>query len=281
MKKSIYLLAAMAMFASCESATEDPNVENGGNSETPTLQELTFTTSINSLTKATDSNFESGDVIAVTAYDTSGSLVEDAVQYTYNGSLFMSDTPIVYSDDDAVYSFYSVYPTVSSLQSSLDFYALADQSADGAFEASDMLFASITSSDSVPKLEFNHTMSSIVVNVVSDEEGSAIFNAKVGLRYGVTSGSTSALGNSVAITPASNGTASYKLILAPQTVASGSTLATYTVGSLTYDWVLDADFEIVSGKQYVFNWSLADREITLDSVINGWDVVDGGTIESK
>lgn len=268
----------MAMFASCEATAEDPNT---GNNETPTLQELSFTTTINSLTKATDTNFESGDVIAVTAYDASGNLVSDAVQYTYNGSLFMSTSPIVYSDDDAVYSFYSVYPTVSSLQSTVTFSAQTNQAADGAYEASDMLYASIASSDAIPQLSFYHKMSSIVVNIVSDDSGSVVFNAKVGLSCDVKSGSTSATGSSVEITPASNGTASYKVIIAPQTVASGTTFATYTVGSLTYDWVLDANFEIESGKQYVFNWSLADREVTLDSVINGWDVVDGGTIESK
>ncbi|MFI3319528.1 MAG: leucine-rich repeat protein [Rikenellaceae bacterium] len=52
-------------------------------------------------------------------------------------------------------------------------------------------------------------------------------------------------------------------------------------GNLVYDWVVDANMDFASGSQYVFNWSLADREVTLDSVINGWDIVDGGTIESK
>ncbi len=270
----------MAMFCSCDELSqlqgEDPTVE-----PQPTETELTFTSNINMLTKATDTAFESGDVIAVTAYDASGTMVEDAVQYTSNGSLFASNTPIIYNSDDATYDFYAVYPTVSSLQTSLDFYAQADQSKGSAFADSDMLFASVTSSDAIPQLSFNHTMSSIVVNVVGGDDASVVFNAKTGLRYGVKSGSISALGSSVAVTPASNGTASYKVIIAPQAIASGVTLATCTVGSLTYDWVLDADFEVKSGKQYVFNWNLADREITLDSVINGWDVVDGGTIESK
>ncbi|MFI3323863.1 MAG: fimbrillin family protein [Rikenellaceae bacterium] len=279
MKKILFLLASVAMLSSCDELTQNEDVVT--TEPTPSTTELSFTSSINAVTKVTDTNFESGDVISVTAYDASSTLIKDAAQYTHNGSLFMSDDPIIYSADDVTYSFYAVYPAVSSLQTSLDFYAEADQSADGAFTASDMLFASIASSDSIPQLSFDHKMSSIVISIAGDDSGSIEFYAKTGLRYGIKTGSVSAIGDSVTVIPASNGTASCKVILAPQAVASGTTLATYTVSGLVYDWVLDADFEMTSGKQYVFNWSLADREVTLDSVINGWDVVDGGTIESK
>ncbi len=274
MKKSLFLLAAAAMVACSESSQQE-------SAEATTAQELMFTTSISLPSKATDTDFESSDVIAVTAYDKSGTLVKDAAQYTHNGSLFMSSEPIVYDTEEAEYTFYAVYPTVSSLQTSLDFYAKADQSVDGAFAASDMLFATMTSSDAIPRLSFYHKMSSIVVNIVGDDSGSVVFNAKTGLSYGVANNTTTALGNAVEITPASNGTASFKVIIAPQTIASGTTLATYTVGNLVYDWVVDANMDFASGSQYQFNWSLADREVTLDSVINGWDIVDGGTVESK
>ncbi len=280
MKKIIFLLSTIAIFASCGKST-DLQDDIVTPDPAPTTTELMFSTSINAVTKVTDTAFESGDVVSVTAYDATGSLVKDAAQYKSNGSLFSSDDPIVYSTDDATYSFYAIYPAVSSLLTSLDFYALEDQSVAGAFVASDMLFASLSSSDAIPQLSFYHKMSSIVINIVGDASGAAVFNAKTGLRYGVKTGSVTTLGSSTAVTPASNGTASFKVILAPQTVASGVTLATYTVGGLVYDWVLDADFEMTSGKQYEFNWSLADREVTLVSVINGWDVVNSGTIESK
>ncbi|MFR9649990.1 MAG: fimbrillin family protein [Rikenellaceae bacterium] len=285
MKKIIFMLAAVAMFTSCEaleqSADSADSTVDTTDDTTTSVKELSFTTSINELTKVTDTNFESNEVIAVTAYDASSTLVADAVQYTNNGTLFASDDPIIYDADDVTYSFYAVYPSVSSMQTSLDFYAMVDQSVDGAFTASDMLFASVSSSDATPNLSFDHKMSSIAITIVGDDSGSITFNAKTGLRYGVKTGSVSTLGESSSVIPASNGTASYKVILAPQTISSGVVFATYTVGSLTYDWELDADFEMVSGKQYLFNWSLANREVTLDSVINGWDVVDGGTVESK
>ncbi len=281
MKKILFLLTTVAIVSSCSEQINTTTDDTTTVYPTPSTTELMFTTNINAITKVTNTDFESSDIIAVTAYDASGALIKDAAQYTHNGSLFMSDDPIVYNTDDATYSFYAVYPAVSSLQTSIDFYAKADQSADGAFTASDMLFASIASSDATPQLSFDHKMSSIVVNIVGDDSGAVVFNAKTGLQYGVKTGSTSTLGDNVAITPASNGTASYKVIIAPQTVASNATLATYTVGSLIYDWVLAANFEFVSGKQYIFNWNLASREITIDSVVNGWDVVESVTIESK
>lgn len=71
------------------------------------------------------------------------------------------------------------------------------------------------------------------------------------------------------------------MIVAPQTVASGVTFATYTLGTTVYDWVLDAALNFEPGIQYVFNWSLSDREVSLYSVINGWDVEDSVTITSK
>ncbi|MFR9620288.1 MAG: fimbrillin family protein [Rikenellaceae bacterium] len=295
MKKIIFMLAAAAMVVACEELEQNLGAELGdstteGTTDTTddtttdgTVTELMFTTQINALTKVTDTNFESGDVIAVTAYDASGTLVSDAAQYTHNGSLFMSSAPIVYSGDDVTYSFYAVYPTVSSLQTSLDFYVETDQSSASAFTASDLLVASVSSSDAIPQLSFDHKMSSIVINIVGDVSGEATFSAKSGLRYGVKTGSMSALGSATTVTPlvySDSLSMSCSVILAPQTVAMGSTLATYTVGSLVYEWVLDTDFDMVSGKQYMFNWSLADREVTLVSVINGWDVVDGGTIES-
>ncbi len=289
MKKIIFMLAAVAMFTSCETLEQSADstdstvdtTDDAVDDTTTSVKELSFTTSINELTKVTDTNFELNEVIAVTAYDASGILVKDAAQYTYNGSLFMSDSPIVYDADDVTYSFYAVYPSVSSMQTSLDFYAMVDQSVDGAFAASDMLFASVSSSDTIPNLSFDHKMSSIAITIVGDDSGSITFNAKTGLRYGVKTGSVSTLGESSTVTPASNGTASYKVILAPQTISTGVVFAIYTVGSLTYDWELDADFEMVSGKQYVFNWNLANREVSLNSVINGWDIVAGGTVESK
>lgn len=282
MKRLIYVLVAITTFSSCELVESYLNKDDSNDEIVEGFaQELTFTTSINSLTKVTESNFETGDVIAVTAYDASGALINNATQYKYNGSLFTSDDPIIYDYEDAVYSFYAIYPTISSLQSSIDFYAQSDQSIDGAYTQSDMLFASLTSSDTVPQLTFNHTMSSIVVNIIDEEASSVTFYAKIALRYGVQTNSTTTLGDSQSVIPAINGSSSYKAIVAPQTVVTGTTIATCTVGSLTHDWVLDADFEMVSGKQYIFNWSIADREVTLDSIINEWDIVDMGTIESK
>lgn len=281
MKKTILSLAAVAMLCSC---TE----ELQGETENTGSQELTFTTAINLPTKATDTDFVENDTISVSAFDELGELVKDAASYTHNGTLFASTDPtdpIIYSTDSETYTFYAAYPAQSSLQTSLDFYAQTDQSVDGAFEASDLLFATITSSDRTPELSFYHKMSSIVVNITGETGGSPTFNAKVGMKYTFANDSTSALGDTTEVTPADNGTDSFKVILAPQSVALGTKLATCIVDNLTYEltyeWITDEAITLSPGYQYVYTWNLVDHSVTLDTVIKGWEVTDSGLIESK
>ncbi len=276
LKRAFFIAAGVAMLCSCE---DDPNRNNNDGDLDSFIEskEVVFTSSINDQSRVSSNVFESGDEIYVTALEDSASFATK-VAYSYNGSIFTSNDPIVYSSESQQLSFRAVYPAVSNYAESFSFTILADQSSGDNYEMSDLLTASVAATSSVcPDLQFNHKMSNIIINITSSGKSGGVMEveAKNAVSCNVVDDSYVASGSAVTITPAASGSAGYTMLVAPQTISAGEIFATYVVDAITYTWTLDANTTFLSGYKYTYNWNLVDREVTLDSVINDWG--DGGT----
>ncbi len=275
-KRAFFIAASVAMLCSCdEVAPED--IDSGALDTLIESGEVVFTSSISEQSRATSSVFESGDDIYVTALE-GATAHATKVLYSYNGSIFTSNDPIVYDDESQLLSYRAVYPAVSDYADSFSFSILADQSSGDNYEMSDLLIANASATSSIcPELEFYHKMANVVINITtSGKSGGAMeIEAKNTATCDVVGGTYVASGSDVTITPAASGSAGYTAIVAPQTIAANSLIATYVVGGITYTWKADANITLLSGYKYTYNWNLTDREVTLDSVINNWG--DGGT----
>ncbi len=252
---------------------------------------ITFTENITA-TKVTGSSFDTNDVISVTAYNGNAVYVGNAT-YTYNGSIFSSTDPIVYTNDVTELSFLAVYPYTEVANGAADLSVATDQSADADYTASDILGASVaTTSSESPKLTFSHLMSKIVFDVTIDDtievEGS--ISPKVNgytkaNGYNFANGTFTAASNS-AITMANNGVNSYMAIIVPATYTTDNVFASMEINGTTYDVTLANDFTFEAGTQYTYSINITAPEpeepeviiieITFDGEIQGWS--DGGDL---
>lgn len=242
---------------------------------------ITFDPSVNGVTRVISDLFEVGDQITVNAYD-GGSIFESDVQYIYNGDLFASEDPIFFEDDSQYLSFRAIYPAVDSFADALTFTANSDQSSGDNFEMSDLLYAYVSkTNDECPTLEFNHIMTSVVVDIITPNMGDGVLTLYGATKvvfdfanddYSVSSSATSVIA-------ASNGSDSFKAILAPQSISTGTLMATYEIDGDIYEWTLDRNYDFEIGCRYSFEWNLIEGLVSFKSYINGWDdVYDGDDV---
>ena len=123
MKRSIYLAAALLALAACNK----DNVKEDYSQYSLTVSPV--------ITRATETNFESGDAIGLSVIRETGSFADNA-KLTYDGSQFKSALNW-YSDGDVTATLKAYYPYSSSFPAS--FTVQTDQSA--GTSASDFLSA--------------------------------------------------------------------------------------------------------------------------------------------
>ncbi len=282
MKKLFFTATALtvAMLYSCTSAlTDDSTTPDVGGDSADVNTAITFTPSVNGVTRVTSDLFEVEDQISVTALD-STDLFASNIIYAYDGDIFTSDSPIFFSDESQKLTFLAVYPTTTSaLDGSFSFSALERQDTGDNFEMSDLL-ASVTAptSDNCPTLDFNHMMTSIVMEITTPgyEDGELIIYADATATVEVSEGKCYASSNnSTKIYAYNSGDGSFKAILAPQTISAGTLMAVYSIGGETYEWNISASKSFDSGCRYTYQWDLVENLVTLNGYINGWD--DGET----
>lgn len=269
-KKVIISLLSLSALCSCTDI-----IGEGVTTPSTDPVEISFSSSIAS--KVADGAFELNDEITVSAANGTTAYATN-VSYIYNGSIFTSQTPITQIVDDLKLSYTAVYPADSTRTDQFAFEIKSDQSADDNYELSDLLVAEVEATSEIcPKLAFDHKFVNIVLNITTSGKngGSMTMVAKNNVSCTISTNSYTATGESATITPATYGTTGFTVILAPQTIAKGSTIATYVYEGISYSWVASSDITLQSGYKYTYNWSLADREVTLESEINGWG--DGGT----
>ena len=145
---------------------------------------MTFTVTHPSQTRATATNFESGDRIGLyvaqadAPLEIGGNLVNNEA-LTYNGSRWTAAHTLYW--DEGTYNAYAYYPYIQGVSSIDDqpFSVATDQStaktatALGGYEASDLLFATtkgIKASASPINLTFKHIMSKLKIRLVKGED---------------------------------------------------------------------------------------------------------------
>lgn len=267
-KFKVFLCLFMAFIISCNK-TDNETIEVGS-------LEVSFTSSITS--RATETAFEVGDEIYVSAYDESESVYATDQVYTYDGSLFSSTSPITYKQSGDKLSFYAVYPnaTVSTTKVA-NFSVAADQSSDSGYADSDLLFAYTgATSSATPELTFEHLLTKVVVNISSSQteviDAVTKINAMQSVECDLTTLATTLKGSITAITMASNGDNSYKVILPPQTITSSSAFASMTINGESFDIYYSSDIELVAGKEYTISATVDGSSITFgEPVVNDWD----------
>lgn len=278
MKKLSYvMLASLMVVASCAEKNSDP--------VNPAANGYSFASQINgAAVRATDFNFETDDEIGVSAFSDvlfTESLA-DNVNYSYNGSAFVSETPIEFPEAGEA-AFRAVYPYQSGITDEFSFAINADQSVEGAYTQSDLMVAETeVTSDEQPLLAFDHRLSQITINIT--ETNVSLANAVVTVASqldvdcDLAANTFAGTGDVAEIVAANNGTNSFRAIVAPQTIAAGTEIINISVDGVDYPAVLNKDLVIESGVSYLYEGVINyEGEFEFTSSISEWG--NGGLID--
>lgn len=288
---SITLATAVLLLSGSCSKTEDINAVSN---------EIRFSAEYPSVTRATATSFESGDMMGVyvTKYDgnmpqllqVSGNYVNNS-QAVYNGSTW-SCTPAIYWEDGK-FDIYAYYPYDKPV--SVDNYAFTvalDQSvpettdALNGYEASDFLWAkaeSVSRMDVVP-LTFHHRMSRFVIRLQKGEdyEGdipsdavvrihNTVPMADIDLATGIVT--KNAYGSTHSITARKDDAGVYSAILVPQRIDTHRPLVEVLAKGVSY--LVESSFVFKTGTQHTMTITLnndPDRvKIEVGGEILGWN----------
>ncbi len=266
-KRLLTASTALLLFASCsEQPTE--TIENVDGSA------ITFMGSISNSTRFDESTskFESGDEISVSAFDGTTRYANN-VTYLHDGDTFGSSSPISYYDTDQKLSFLATYPTVESLDKEFMFEVQTDQSTGDNYELSDLLLATQSETSALcPTLTFRHAMSKLYIDVPYSSMTGGVMTvyARGGVLIDIDSDSYTTQGTGKILTPMSDGSTGYKVIIAPQTIYAGEVLATYEFNGTTYAWKANDKLIFESGIAYTFSWDIVYNSVEYAGENDDW-----------
>lgn len=236
--------------------------KSSSEAETYSIHSVAFTVGGVS-SRVSGSSFDLDDAISVGAYD--GDDLLKSTTYKYIGSSsFSSDAPISYVGSEAKsLSYVAVYPSMGSFAKEFSFAVSADQSTVEAVEASDLLVAQVgATTELTPELLFLHSMSSAMLRVsitrdgvASDEVPTITFHAKSVAQCNLADDSFVASGDVGDITPMVSGSL-YSAIIAPQSILSGTTLATMSVSGETFTFSRDLEMTFKPGEYLLYDWAV-------------------------
>ncbi len=271
----LLLILAIAIFGIA--CSNDPLTMDEANNQISFLAEM-------NATKATDTAFESGDNISVTAYTTDGSIYQSNVSYSYDFDCFTSTSPTIYNGLVSELEFRALYPYVEMSADKIAYFSVyTNQSSGTNYTLSDLMFGySALTSDESPRLIFDHMLTKIIMNVTSsdiDMTGSSVtLTALTEAECDFNEFSTSAIGSTQTITMASNGTDSYKAIIIPQLIDTSASFGVISTTSGDYELYIPSTTDLQGGSQYTINATIMNGEITLElPLINDWTEGEFGT----
>ncbi|WP_337788266.1 fimbrillin family protein [Phocaeicola plebeius] len=155
----------------------------------------------------------------------------------------------------------------------------ADQSSLENFKSSDYIYAH---SDAVeferPTLEFTHRTARITVALVCGTGVTSLDGAAVSLN-----GFNTIHENPASVTPykVSDGF-TYDALVAPQTIAQGTTFITVTLNGTTYSYVPDAAIELAAGSRYNYTVKVNAKGLELEGcTITDWTTKVNETIDAE
>lgn len=269
-KKIWAVLVSCIICASCNKSDEP---------EMPIIDEtenVSFTASMKTVSRATETEFEEKDEIVVyavqedeyknTALKSSGNYA-DHVRYTYAGGKFTNAKGIIRPTDFGV-RYFAVYPysAVTGVPA-FKFNVKTNQNVAGQYTLSDLCTAvsNVTFAKDV-NLVFSHRLSHVVVNLDGESLGTdnvevRLNDVHTGCDVNLNNNTFVAYESKSTVYCADNGTNSHKAIIAPQTIKKDSPFLTAVLNGKEYVLKATSDIQFTSGKQQVFNLTVKNDEI--------------------
>lgn len=266
-RKLMLAMASAVLVASCSSNGEEVRPEQKQES-------VSFTASMKTLSRATETSFEENDKILVYAVkdEGNGAVLKssgnyaDRITYTYQGNKFVNDQGIVRPTEFGV-RYFAMYPNTISSVPTFRFNVKTAQGASGQYTMSDLCTAvsDVTTAKEV-NLIFSHRLSHVVVNLQGEALGTGtatvkLNNVNTGCNVDLNANTFTAYESRSTVYCADNGTNSYKAIIVPQTIEAGSPFLTVTLNGKEHTLKATSDINMTSGKQQVFNLTINKDEI--------------------
>ena len=266
-RKLMLALASCVLVTACNENEEIPVVQQ---------ENVSFTASMKTLSRATETGFEEKDQIVVYAVkdEGEGTVLKSSgnyanyVKYTYTGNKFVNETSGIVCPTEFDVRYFAIYPanSVTSVPN-FKFSVKTGQLHSGQYTMSDLCTAvSDATMDKEVDLVFSHRLSHVVVNLEGDALGTGyttvkLNNVNTGCDVDLNANTFTAYESRATVTCAENGTNSYKAIIVPQTIEAGSAFLTVTLNGKEYVLKATSDIRLTSGKQQVFNLVIEKDEI--------------------
>ena len=279
-KKMMLALASCVIVASCSNTDESisPAEDKGC---------VSFTASMKSLSRATETEFEEGDRIAVYAMqeDENGSTTlkpsgnyADDVTYTYTAGKFTNAKGIACPANFGV-RYFAIYPNTAGAEVPVSkFQVKTNQHEAGQYTLSDLCTAvSDITKDKEVDLVFSHRLSHVIINLEGNVLGTgqpivSLTNVNTMCDVNFSANSYVASGSKNVIRCTDNGTNSYKAIIVPQTIKMGEAFLSVSLNGKEHVLKAATDIVFASGKQRMFNLTIDNDEIvSYTSNILPWD----------
>lgn len=304
MKTKYLAIAALALgMVACEQAAN--------NAEIPADNRMLFDiVSPNAYTRVADGAFEAEDRIGLYVTDYADDTTPAPLQIsgnrannetlTFNGETWSPEQPIYWGEGKSdVYAYYPYMDVVDVDEQ--PFSVATDQDIEGAYEASDLLWAKaegVAQADGAVSLTMNHSMSRLVVKIMAGEEyiGSLPADATVHLHSTVTDARVS-LANGSVVKYTYGGTHSikmrnlgirtfedgeavvYEAIVVPQMLETSVPLLEINSKSVSY--LLEDMFNFKPGVSYtytaVLNASTTSIKVEIGCEVEDWNNIGGGS----
>ena len=305
----LYIISALALgLASCQ--------QGGWNTDPQANGQMSFRVAApNQHTRVADGAFEAEDQLGLYVVDyvdaetpaplqVSGNRANNEVM-TYDGAEWSLARPIYWGSGKAdVYAYYPYAAEVSHVDQ-MSFSVATDQDVEGAYEASDFLWAKaegVQQSGGAVSLLMKHSMSRLVVKIVAGKDyvGSLPSDATVHLHSTVTDAHISLANGSVVKDPY-GGTHSikmrnlgirtfeegkavvYEAIVVPQMLETSVPLLEINAKSVSY--LLEDAFNFKPGTSYtytaVLNESTTSIKVDIGCELEDWNNMGGGSGEGE
>lgn len=297
MRKILFLMVAAAFaVCSCNKPGPEPEPE-----PQPELIPIRLSTDIS--TKATDSQYENGDMIGVYVVNNvdgeAGTLANsgnhlDNTKFTFDGTEWKADNEVYWADQTTPADFYCYYPYTASVSdvTALTFSVKENQSSIADYKASDLLYGKTTGaqpSEEPVKITTKHALSNIIVYVTpgkgyteetlaAEDITVTVTGVKTTAKLNLATGAVSADGNLKDIVPYKENSY-WRALVVPQDII-GTEIIKVTVGSDVYTLNQTVTFE--PNKQHKCTLKINRIGEGVNISIGGWESADtdfGGTLE--
>lgn len=273
MKHNIIPLFSVLLLTIGLTSCADESMEPDNNSNGKVAMNFTF--SHPSASRATETSFETGDVVGLFVseaglpLEVSGNTVNNE-GLTFTGSSWNASRPLYWNAGS--YNAYAYYPRTATISSTTDlpFEIRTDQSGNQTetmsdYEASDFLFASakgVSATNNPINLQFRHIMSKISINLIKGEdfEGDIPEKATVYIHNTVTSSTVdltvgvatkNARGERKSVVARQDGPATYSAILVPQRLENRVPLIEVVMNDVSF--LYESKFLFKPGIHHIVN----------------------------